>query len=329
MKKLFPKISIIVPTYNEEKNLANCLNSIFDQDYPLARLEVIVVDDKSTDKTVEIAKEFPVKILTSGKKHAEISKMMGLKKATGELFIYLDADIELRGKDWLSKMIKPIVEDLEIVASFTRYYSTKKDPAIERYLTFDPLQRDTIYQVFSPSIEDTVVSDHLGYQICEYSEGKIPPAGLCLYRRDKLIKLVNNFEMFLELDFLVLMVRYGYNKYAYVPNAGLYHHHAGSLKMLIKKRIYNLTKVYFTHVDNKLYTWFNLNSFKDQVKILSWVIYANLLLPSLLVGIFKSLKYKDFAGFYEMPVNLLITDLLLFYFLRDTRGKMLIGKIFK
>ena len=326
MKKNIPKVSIIIPTYNEERNIAKCLSSIFGQNYPKSSLEVLVVDDRSDDQTVEIAKKFPVKILFSGARHGEISKMIGLRAAKGDLFIYLDADIELRGKDWIRKMIKPLVENQEIIGSFTRYYVTKKDPAIERYLTFDPLQRDSIYQFFSPSIEKTVIKRYTGYELCEYTEDNIPPAGLCLYRRDKLLSLVKNFEMFLELDFLMLLVRNGLNKFAYVPQAGMYHHHADSLQTLIKKRIYNLTKVYLTHVNNRLYIWFDLSSPKDQFKIILWVIYANLLLPSLIVGLYKSIKYKDVAGLYELPVNLLVTDNLVLFFLKDRRGKSLLKR---
>lgn len=319
MKKKYPKISIVIPTYNEESNIAKCLRSIFDQNYPKKLIEVIVVDDKSTDKTVEVVQKFPVKVMYSGKKHAEISKMIGFKKATGEYAVYLDADIELRGKNWIRKMLKPLLEDESIIGSFTRYYNNSDSPAIERYLNFDPLQRDGIYQYFSPSIEQTITEKKTEYFICEYVEGKIPPAGLCLYQRKKLLKLVSDFKMFLELDFLVLLVRKGLNRFAYVPTAGLYHHHASSLKQLIYKRKYNLTQVYFIHMTNKLYTWFDLNDLRDLLKIAMWIIYANLIIPSLILGIYKSIKYRDWAGLYEPLVNLLVTDTIIFGFLTSER----------
>lgn len=328
------KVSFIIPTLNEEKNIGKCLNSIFSQNYPKNCLEVMVVDDKSTDRTIEVVKKtcgelvepFPVKILVSGARHAEISKMIGFKRATGEYAVYLDADIELRGKDWIKKMLKPLLEDKDIIGSFTRYYNQKNTPPIERYLNFDPLQRDSIYQYFSPSIEQTIKEKRNGYFICEYREGKIPPAGLCLYRRKKLLKLVSNYKMFLELDFLVILVRNGFNKFAYVPTAGLYHHHALSLMELLNKRKYNLTKVYFYHVENKLYTWFNLQSLKDKIKIFIWVIYSNLILPSIVVGFYKSLKHKDLAGMYEPLINLILTDYLIINFLVSSKGRDLIFK---
>lgn len=322
--KNFPLISIIIPTLNEERNIGKCLNSIFNQNYPKNSLEVIVVDDKSIDKTIEIVKQFPVKILISGKRHGEISKMMGFKAAKGEFAIYLDADVELIGKDWFQKMLKPLQEDKEIIGSVTRKYTKKTDPPLERFLTFDPLQRDSLYQFFSPSIEKTIVSKRDEYFLCEYSVGKIPPAGRCLYRREKILKIVSDYDMFLELDFLVLLVKNGFNKFAYVPEAGLYHHHAESIAQLLKKRRYNLTKVYLGRKE-RLYKWFDLSKPMDVLKIICWIFYANLILPSLLVGLYKMLKYKDWAGIYEPVVNLLVTDTIILYALANKRTLSLLS----
>lgn len=321
-----PTISVVIPTFNEEKNIGRCLESIFRQSYPHDKLEVIVVDDKSTDKTVEIARRFPVKVIVSGKKHGEISKMIGFKKATGEFAIYLDADVELIGKSWFQKMLKPFLNDQNIIGSFTRYYSDEHSSPVERYLNFDPLQRDSIYQFFSPSIKSTIVEEKEGYYICEYRENKIPPAGLCLYRKKVLLELVSGYEMFLDLDFLVVLVRDGFNKFAYVPKAGLYHHHASSLGELVRKRLYNLQRVYLAR-EERLYKWFNLKNPRDLAKIASWVIYANLVIPPFLIGIYKSLKYRDWVGLYEPVINLLVTDVLVISALASTENrKALFGK---
>ena len=52
-----PGISIIIPAYNEEKNIGECLRSVVESHYPSKLLEILVVDDSSTDNTVKRVKE--------------------------------------------------------------------------------------------------------------------------------------------------------------------------------------------------------------------------------------------------------------------------------
>lgn len=59
----WPSISVIIPTYNSEKVLKSCLESIKGQDYPKERIEVIVVDGGSQDTTTKIAQSFGARVL--------------------------------------------------------------------------------------------------------------------------------------------------------------------------------------------------------------------------------------------------------------------------
>ncbi len=95
-----PKISIIIPAYNEEQGIANTLRAVCDLDYP--NFEVIVVDNNSTDKTQEIAKKYPVKIVYEERKGLLYARECGRINASGDIIANLDADC-LPEKDWLSK----------------------------------------------------------------------------------------------------------------------------------------------------------------------------------------------------------------------------------
>ena len=85
-----PKFSIIIPVYNVEEYIGRCLDSVFKQ--TMKDFEVIVVDDGCTDKSIEIAKEYDVEVITS--KHVSVSEArnIGEKKATGEYLLFLDSD---------------------------------------------------------------------------------------------------------------------------------------------------------------------------------------------------------------------------------------------
>jgi len=85
------KISAVVNTYNEEKNLGRCLESVKN-----FAEEIVVVDMHSTDKTVEIAKKYKAKIfLHEYTRYVEPARNFALSKATGDWILIIDADEEL------------------------------------------------------------------------------------------------------------------------------------------------------------------------------------------------------------------------------------------
>lgn len=109
-------LSVVLATYNEEKNIAKCLETIKD----LAD-EIILVDGSSSDKTVEIAKSFGAKVFnTTNKQNFHINKQMAMDNATKKIVLQLDAD-ELVDEE-LKKFIKELSiklknkEDLKAVA---------------------------------------------------------------------------------------------------------------------------------------------------------------------------------------------------------------------
>ena len=92
-----PFVSVLVPAYNEEKNLLKIVDSFNEIDYPKEKLELIIIDDGSTDKTYELATSFKderIKVLRrekkSGKKAVPLN--LGIKHAKGEIIVTLDAD---------------------------------------------------------------------------------------------------------------------------------------------------------------------------------------------------------------------------------------------
>lgn len=87
------KISVIIPAYNEAGVIGRLLISLKKQNYK--NIEVIVIDDDSTDNTVDISKKYTT--LVFFRKHAErsVQRNFGAKQAKGEYLLFLDADMEL------------------------------------------------------------------------------------------------------------------------------------------------------------------------------------------------------------------------------------------
>lgn len=96
------KVSIVIPAYNEEACLPGCLQSIQMLVFPKDDLEVILVDNGSTDRTREIASEYGAKVLRDDDKHVSGLRNLGVQKAAGDIIAFVDADC-LVSKTWLQK----------------------------------------------------------------------------------------------------------------------------------------------------------------------------------------------------------------------------------
>jgi cellulose synthase/poly-beta-1,6-N-acetylglucosamine synthase-like glycosyltransferase len=104
-------ISFIIPAYNNEETIENCLHSVMAQD---CNKEVIVVDNGSADNTKSIVKKFPVTLLSERKKGAGAARNRGLKDAQGIYIAFVDADAVLP-RIWCAKAIEVLKEAPEDV----------------------------------------------------------------------------------------------------------------------------------------------------------------------------------------------------------------------
>jgi len=115
-------VSVIITTKNEEANIENCLNSIKNQSYPQNLIEIIVVDNNSTDKTKEITESFNSNVIASEARQSRsfiqvfnygpersAQRNFGVEKSSGEYFLYLDADMIL-DKDVIKDCVSKIQE---------------------------------------------------------------------------------------------------------------------------------------------------------------------------------------------------------------------------
>jgi glycosyltransferase involved in cell wall biosynthesis len=117
-------ISFIIPAKNEEDYIGSCLASIFMQSTNEV-FEVIVVDNGSTDKTQKVIKEkfSEVKVIEEKISGTNAARQKGFLEASGELLIFLDADVRLPDKDWLNRVLKKMQRsNIVALSSHYRYY---------------------------------------------------------------------------------------------------------------------------------------------------------------------------------------------------------------
>ena len=88
------KVTLYIPTYNAEKTLRKCLESVFSQTYPL--WEILLVDDGSSDNTVEIARQYNVKIIQHQEnKGISVTRNTAISHSNGDFLAGVDSDVTL------------------------------------------------------------------------------------------------------------------------------------------------------------------------------------------------------------------------------------------
>lgn len=136
-------VSVIICARNEDENLTEFLPKVLTQDYP--NFEVIVVNDCSYDNTENVIDEF-VKIFPNLKKvnikedayykHGKkFAILVGIKAATHENLVFIDADCYPSGDNWLSMMAQGFTKEKEIVLGYGAY--EKNDSFINKLIRFD------------------------------------------------------------------------------------------------------------------------------------------------------------------------------------------------
>ena len=90
-----PLVSVVVTTKNEEKHLGNCLEGARRQTYPRESIEIIVVDNNSTDRTKEIARQYTDKVFNRGPERSAQRNFGMMERSRGKYVLFLDADMIL------------------------------------------------------------------------------------------------------------------------------------------------------------------------------------------------------------------------------------------
>jgi peptidoglycan/xylan/chitin deacetylase (PgdA/CDA1 family) len=106
-------ISVVVPAYNEEKFIGECLSSLRKQNYKGA-IELIVVDNASTDKTVAIARKFGAKVVYQPKKGVVLARQSGFDKTSGDIIASTDADTIVPA-NWIENIEAPFAKNKGLI----------------------------------------------------------------------------------------------------------------------------------------------------------------------------------------------------------------------
>ena len=231
-------VSLIIPTKNSELYLEKCLTSIKKQTYK--NLEIIVVDGKSTDATLEIAKKYGAKIFRNDLILAEPGVALGINKAKGDVCTILAADNYLGSVDWIEKMIKPFI-DTQIVLSYTRQCSPHNNSFwINRYMNVftDPFNH-FVYgyaantRTYSKAYK--IKESKEGYTVFDFTPQNHPILALAQGTTLRKSYKRPNEKNYDDISPVIDMIEKGY-KMAYVPQAQLMHDSIRSVSQYVRKQ---------------------------------------------------------------------------------------------
>lgn len=246
-----PKISVVLNVYNESQNIQKCLARVRNQNYPQDKIEIILVDDNSTDDTVEKAQKFKVKVYKSGYRNRERAKSIGLKHALGELILFLDADVFLVSQNWLFKAVNFLLKYPKASAlQSIRWQYRPQDNVANRYCNLfginDPfpffLQKRGALMATEEEwpYPETILERGKDYFLVQFTKENLPTLGAQGYlaRKDRILK-TNFSPYFFHLDSTYQLVERGYNQFI-MAKLPIEHQYVKSISQFYLKLYRNL-----------------------------------------------------------------------------------------
>ena len=201
-----PTVSILIAARNEEINILDCLTSIEKLDYPKPKLEVLIINDQSEDKTEKITKSFCdrlnhftlLKIIDS--KFGLYGKMnalaQGIDKTSGEIILITDADCEVP-INWVSEFVKYFEKDVGMCGALTVLSKNEnKENFFTRLQTLDWIYLQAIAsgscQLGSPI---SILGNNFAFRRKAYTDiGGFEKLGFSLTEDMALLQAIHNFK---------------------------------------------------------------------------------------------------------------------------------------
>jgi cellulose synthase/poly-beta-1,6-N-acetylglucosamine synthase-like glycosyltransferase len=213
-----PKVSIIIPAYNEEKTIEVCIQSLLGLTYPKNRYEILIVDNNSTDDTPQIIQKYEVLYLREKNQSPAAARNLGIKKAKGEIIAFIDADC-VADKNWLINLIKGFNTNTKIAGVGGKIRVFRPSNMIEKFGNLHLYNQN---------------------KFVKGTEGQLPflASGNCAYKTG-ILKKVGLFDTSFitsednDLGWRVHFLGY---QLAYAPKAIVYHQMPKTLFLVLKRQ---------------------------------------------------------------------------------------------
>lgn len=325
-----PLISVVLPTLNAERYLPECLDALLAQDWPRDRLEILIVDAASTDRTRDIARERGVdRVLENPLRTAEAGKAVGLRAAGGDLVCSIDSDNVVVGTDWLRRMVAPFAADPDVIgAEVARFDYRRGDGFINRWHALagvaDPLTLYTANYARESVLTGTWTglphesSSRDGWQRITLRPGSVPVLGAngFVLRREAALAAVPVGDYHFDLDYVSELVSAGHPVFARVDASVRHYFCDGPRQYVRKTRRRAEDFFFFSAAGQRSYPWLQRRRLRGTVE---FVLRTILVVPTLM-DVVRGVRRRPDPAWLWHPVACWIT--LVVYAHASIRGRL-------
>lgn len=320
MVEKFPSITIVTGTLNS--NLAifrKMLDSVKKQNYPIERIEHLVMDGGSTNGCVELARQFGCNVIirqTDSNKE-QIRPAIGIQMAKGELILILESDNILPAKDWLATIVKPFIENDEVFCTYSAYNTYGKNMSVTtRYCALFGAPDPTLYYLrktekipMDQRIYDRgkIVKETKDYYIVKFAKNNLPTLGDNghLFSKQAMFEVISDPKEYIHTDAFMHLLERGYNTFGVVKNS-IIHVASPHLFDLVGRRLQVKERFYDKKRGKRKYLVYNPNLWQDRWNLFKYIIFSLTFIQPLLVSIKGYLRIRDRAWFLHPVVCFLM-----------------------
>jgi len=308
------RLSIVIPVLNSEKTLPACLAAINAQTLPRAEFEVVVADAGSSDRTLAVARECGVEVITTNPlKTGEAGKTAGIKAAHGEIIALVDSDNILPDPSWLERMLAPFADPEVIATEPIEYTSRREDPALTRY--FALLGMNDPICLFTRNYDRVcgVTGKWTGLDIDQEDRGDwlklrlngtaLPTIGANGFVFRRTLLEGSNWDPYLfDIDILFERIRRDGSVCVAKVKTGIVHLYCARLADFTRKQRRRIRDfLFFAQEKKRTYPWDK----QRRAGIVLFCLSTVLLLPLLVQALIGFCRKPDRAWLYHIPVCVL------------------------
>lgn len=287
-------VSIVIPVYNAEKTIKECINSILNQTYK--NIEIICINDGSTDNSMELLNKYSqldsrIKVIDKENRGVSSARNLGIKNANGEYISFVDSD------DWLeANMIEKLInviknKNVDVVRCNNYIDQDKKNISFDKEINNKTIENKKIIECIEKIVE-----------------GKIPAYVPCLIAKKELVLKTNLFDEKIVLmeDALFYIDLFSKCKSIYFLNDPLYHYRTNleSCTQYKKNYVRNINNIIL--VNRKMKELFvknniNIKNINDKIDKVHSIIIVNLIAALLQIHDKNFLEKKFFVKICSNP----------------------------